>query len=119
MAFVWCFRVAAGRVLVAVLLTLALPVPWAAFCSGWDSPREAMACCHRASHHDGPSAASSCCAAQEQKRHAQSASRVVMSAPLVLSCLPIPVPTDRRFPLVPLRAARPADARLLSSVFLI
>lgn len=119
MASVSCLRVAAGRVLVAVLLTLAMPAPWEAFCGGWESPQEAMVCCHRSSHEEGPSAAFSCCAAREQTRHAQSPTVVALTAPLVLSHLPVPGPTEMRVLVVSPRSARPADARLLASVFLI
>ena len=112
-------RPSVARALLAVLLTLALPAQWEAFCGGWQSPQEAMACCHRASHDEGPSAAFSCCAAQEQGRHAQSqisagaAVSSTPSTPLLFASAVLPVHVGST------RPARAADTRLLASVFLI
>jgi hypothetical protein len=113
------FRVAAGRILLSVVLTLAMPAQWEAFCSGWESPEQAMACCHEASHDEGPSAAFSCCAAQEQARHAQSPVFAIPAIPLVPVNLPVPAAATARFHDESPRRARSGDPRLLASVFLI
>jgi hypothetical protein len=113
------FRMAVARALVALVLALAMPVQWEAFCGGWQSPHEAMACCHRASRDDGPSAAFGCCAAQEQSRHAQSQPPVVVAHQLVLAQMPVPAAARVRARLGSTRTARSADSRLLASVFLI
>ena len=117
MAIVSCFRVAAVRLFLAAVLTLAMPAQWDAFCSGWQSPHEAMACCQHASHDAGPSAAFNCCAAQEQTRHAQSPVSAMPAIRLVSTILPVPVPTLAHLSPASSRRARPADSRLLASVF--
>ena len=114
-----CFRLGAGRAFLALVLTLAMPAHWEAFCGGWQSPQQAMACCHRASHDKGPSAAFSCCAAQEQTRHAQSPISAVPAIQLVPANLPLPVATAARLCPESTRRARPTDSRLLASVLLI
>jgi hypothetical protein len=119
MACVSSFRVAAGRVLVAVVLALAMPAPWDAFCGGWQSPEQAMACCHRASHDAGPSAASSCCAGREQTRHAQAPGAATPAIQLVSLNLPVPPAKTAHLRVESPRRPRPADSRLLDSVFLI
>jgi hypothetical protein len=118
MAFVSHFRAAAARLL-AVVLTLALPAQWEAFCAGWQSPAQAMACCQKASHEEGPSAASSCCAAQEQTRHAQAPVSAMPAVQLVAASLPVPAASTAHFYDESPRRARSGDPRLLASVFLI
>jgi hypothetical protein len=112
-------RLAAGRLLVAVVLTLAMPAQWEAFCGGWQSAPQAMACCHRAAHDAGPPAAFSCCTAQEQARHAQSPISAMPAIQLVSANLPVPAAATAPFCPEPPRPARSADSRLLASVFLI
>jgi hypothetical protein len=114
-----CFRVAACRILVAVVVTLAMPAQWEAFCGGWQSAPQAMGCCHRASHDAGPSAAFSCCAAQEQTRHAQAPISAMPAIQLMSTNLPVPVAATAPVRPEPPRRARSADSRLLASVFLI
>ncbi len=119
MEIVLAFRLSRVRALVAVLLALALPANWEAFCAGWQSPQEAMACCHRASHDEGRSAAFSCCASQEQTRHAQSPASAVAAVPpanatsMVFAARQLPVRAGST------RPTRSVDVRLLASVFLI
>jgi hypothetical protein len=112
-------RVVIARTLIAIVLTLAMPVQWEAFCGGWQSPAQAMACCHRASHEKGPSTAFNCCAAQEQTRHGQSPISAVPVVPLVSANLPVPPLTTARLCPESPRRARSVDSRLLASVFLI
>ncbi|HEX9368971.1 MAG TPA: hypothetical protein VF921_20240 [Vicinamibacterales bacterium] len=112
-------RTAVGRSLVALVLALTMPASWEAFCGGWQSPQQAMACCHRASHDGGPSAAFSCCAAQEQTRHAQSPMSAMPAIRLMSANLPVPVAAIVHLRLESPRRARSADSRLLASVFLI
>ena len=110
-------RMVIARMLVAAALTLAMPAQWEAFCGGWQSPQQAMACCHRESHDAAPSAAFNCCAAQEQARHAQSPVSAMPAIQLVSATVPIPVVATAHLRPASPRPARPADSRLLASVF--
>jgi hypothetical protein len=112
-------RIAIARSLIALVLTLAMPAQWEAFCGGWQSPQEAMACCHRASHDDGPSAAFTCCVAQEQSRHAQSPVTSVVAVPATHATPLLFAPRVLPICINSTRPARTAETRLLASVFLI
>lgn len=119
MAPVSRFRLPAGQILLAVVLTLAMPAQWEAFCGGWQSPQQAMACCAHASHDVERSVASSCCLSQEQARHAQSPLIAMPTIRLVPAHLPVPAAAPARFYDESPRRARSGDARLLAAVFLI
>lgn len=119
MALVSCLRLAAGRIFLAVALTLVMPAQWEASCGGWQSPQEAMACCQRESHNAGSSVASNCCAAQEQARHAQSPVSAMPAIQPVFAAWPGPVVATAHLRPASPRRARSADSRLLASVFLI
>lgn len=119
MATVSRLRLPAGRLLLAVLLTLAVPAQWEAVCGGWQSPQQAMACCEHASHDADLSAAFNCCASQEQARHAHSPVSAMPAIRLVSATLPVPVVRTAHFRAASPRRARTVDSRLLAAVFLI